>query len=885
MRPVRSALTLFLALVALASSCAPPESGLFGLKAAVGDTVDLLAARQHAPSTCPAQGRKGIAMSVGTQAHVDNALVSISLLRNKWRSQLPVTLFHWGDEISADVQEHFRALFDDVHFRDLSLMPRPLSSSCDHNPTGYALKALAIYQSRQFYESLLWLDADSFLLGDPENLFNSTEYQQFGSMFWPDFWQSGWVDPAIYFFLTEGQHEPLTGTSFDTESGQLLLNTCAHQDVLEFLWTLNENAAITYKHMLGDKDTFRLAFALAGKLNSFYQSPVAAGAAFTSVATSTELQRLHNEFAAQHSDADLAFGDCDGLPAMMVGMLQYSPWGELSFFHRTNAEYSLQHTTQIRTEFVLPPGVLDVARMWQAPAPSAGWAICPEEYDAKDRSSPPTTILGVEQLADDTLSEFRGSVDSGGLNGYKGLATQPASEAARAMQITRRQFVSVEHLSCECQGQHIIEHANFYSNYSNSDCENYTWWQIENGYAPLGCNGTLDSNGANVIDYNRYLNFSNGRVFFNDTNAVNSSRYHNFSSGLVFFSDTNMTNHTNRSGWVIRTGCTCHHRQRVVQSRYPCNFSINGSNASSPQVNRSRYHNFTAGRYYGGTDCLNHTNRTNFSWYSNFSQDCRCVCSAKAANQCSCTCPDTDNSTVTDTAPIVRLTTSMTVVGVDANQWSSQVIVLFQDTIIEADIYGEGVTLGRKDVTINSLARRDTTVQFTINTGGTVDISGALLSFLTDAGAAGFVQKMNQKCSQSGVTSFSITGISDVSVSAVGTSEEATSNTISQAWSAGHRAGLIAGVLLCAGALLLGGAFFASGFSARVIRESPSLSIGVDKSLDKSVDKSFALAATVDALDVVVDSDLPAELDGPPPYPQAQGWTEVAGTSSASDSD
>lgn len=184
---------------------------------------------------------------------------------------------------------------------------------------------------------------------------------------------------------------------------------------------------------------------------------------------------------------------------------------------------------------------------------------------------------------------------------------------------------------------------------------------------------------------------------------------------------------------------------------------------------------------------------------------------------------------------------------------------------------------------INSLARRDTTVQFTINTRGTVDISGALLSFLTDAGAAGFVQKMNQKCSQSGVTSFSITGISDVSVSGVGTSEEATFNT-SQGWSAGHRAGFIAGVVLCAGALLLGGAFFASGFSARVIRESPSLSIGVDTSLDKSVDKSFALAAAVDAVGVVVHSDQPAELDGPPPYPQAQRWTEVAGTSS-SDSD
>lgn len=45
-----------------------------------------------------------------------------------------------------------------------------------------------------------------------------------------------------------------------------------HADVLEWLWFLNSHPDVTYKSMYGDKDTFRLAFHLAGKASEFWQA-------------------------------------------------------------------------------------------------------------------------------------------------------------------------------------------------------------------------------------------------------------------------------------------------------------------------------------------------------------------------------------------------------------------------------------------------------------------------------------------------------------------------------------------------------------------------------------------------------------------------------------
>lgn len=52
---------------------------------------------------------------------------------------------------------------------------------------------------------------------------------------------------------------------------QVLIDRLRHVDVLEWLWWLNSHNSITYDNMLGDKDSYRLAFALANKLPEYQQ--------------------------------------------------------------------------------------------------------------------------------------------------------------------------------------------------------------------------------------------------------------------------------------------------------------------------------------------------------------------------------------------------------------------------------------------------------------------------------------------------------------------------------------------------------------------------------------------------------------------------------------
>lgn len=333
------------------------------------------------PRRCPRRGARGIATSVGTQRHVDNAYASLRDLRFRFGSALPVSVFHWS-EVSSDVVQLFQETFgNSVEFVDLSKLKSALRTqkcSTGQKPDGFVVKALAVYHALSHYEHLLWMDADNFILADPAKLFTSEQYVKHGNVFWPDYWNS-WVDHEIYDVLTEQRHGP--SQFHDTESGQLLLNTCKHQDVLEYVLALNEHSGVTYNYMYGDKDTFRLAFALAGKLQEYWQVRHSPGSTFTTMEASTELTRVHNEaIVMQSSDEEhhdvfqVAQERCRLLgPAFMVGMLQASPSGEPQFLHRTNAEFSVLDLQQIQSEFVLAPRPsreMDEL-LWQVPYPGA----------------------------------------------------------------------------------------------------------------------------------------------------------------------------------------------------------------------------------------------------------------------------------------------------------------------------------------------------------------------------------------------------------------------------------------------------------------------------------------------------------------------------------
>lgn len=92
---------------------------------------------------------------------------------------------------------------------------------------------------------------------------------------------------------------------------QVLIDRLRHVDVLEWLWWLNSHHKVTYRNMNGDKDTYRLAFALANKLSEYQQVKVPARDALSVVKSSRGTSYVHQ------------------------GMVQHTPDGRPAFMHRT----------------------------------------------------------------------------------------------------------------------------------------------------------------------------------------------------------------------------------------------------------------------------------------------------------------------------------------------------------------------------------------------------------------------------------------------------------------------------------------------------------------------------------------------------------------------
>ena len=59
-----------------------------------------------------------------------------------------------------------------------------------------------------------------------------------------------------------------------TESGQLLIDLARHGDVAEWALWINSFSDTIYRTLWGDKDTYALAFAVAGKAHEFNQLQV-----------------------------------------------------------------------------------------------------------------------------------------------------------------------------------------------------------------------------------------------------------------------------------------------------------------------------------------------------------------------------------------------------------------------------------------------------------------------------------------------------------------------------------------------------------------------------------------------------------------------------------
>jgi alpha 1,2-mannosyltransferase len=208
-------------------------------------------------------GGRGIVMAAGDSSSVIRARTNIRFLRS-YNCSLPVEIFHFRNEISASD----KALLEDPSLLEqrseeeghggMKVTVRLVNGVRKEDGwKEFQIKGAAIQQSS--FDEILYLDTDSYLLRNPEYLFESKQWEETGLMLWPDYTKSHANNPLWRLLGQPCRNE------YEGESGQILVSRTLHQDLL---W-LAEYFAVHHKDfygfMGGDRDSFRAAALLLGK--------------------------------------------------------------------------------------------------------------------------------------------------------------------------------------------------------------------------------------------------------------------------------------------------------------------------------------------------------------------------------------------------------------------------------------------------------------------------------------------------------------------------------------------------------------------------------------------------------------------------------------------
>jgi hypothetical protein len=158
-------------------------------------------------------------------------------------------------------QEYSPKLADSLAELNVTILIADFSDPMNHLPRSarwqWLLKPWALLHSD--FREVLYLDADSFPVRNPDYLFDHPAYKETGAVFWPDIGVTAkenliWQDMGVPYRL-----EP------EFESGQMLIDTVRHREPLELALEMNLQAEKYYQMIWGDKDTFRFAFHKYGR--------------------------------------------------------------------------------------------------------------------------------------------------------------------------------------------------------------------------------------------------------------------------------------------------------------------------------------------------------------------------------------------------------------------------------------------------------------------------------------------------------------------------------------------------------------------------------------------------------------------------------------------
>ena len=211
-------------------------------------------------------GSEGLVSTAGGE-YLPVFVISLRMLR-RTGTNLPVEVFMADQD---EYEEHIcEVVLPALNARCVILSDILESAQLSVRISQYQFKVFAIIFSS--FESILFLDADSFPIQNPEPLFTSQLFREHGLITWPDFWASS---ASTYFYDVTGQNVPPMADRASTEAGEILLSKKTHQRSLLLAAYYNYYGPTHYYPLLsqgspgeGDKETFLAAASVLKE--SFY---------------------------------------------------------------------------------------------------------------------------------------------------------------------------------------------------------------------------------------------------------------------------------------------------------------------------------------------------------------------------------------------------------------------------------------------------------------------------------------------------------------------------------------------------------------------------------------------------------------------------------------
>lgn len=240
---------------------------------------------------------RGIVVVAGQGRSLRRMKVILRQLK-KLGSVLPVEVAYWGDEMHPETQADLESIYPGrMYFLDLSSPDNVYQANHDQLFINYQLKTAALLNSR--WAEPLMLDSDNIPTIDPSELYESSVYKEYGTLFWPDIARTRPNNPMWAITDTKCRMN-----EYELESGQMIVNKHKFFYHLQLAAWFNNEQGEYYKHyILGDKDMFRFAW---HALKTKYGFPAKWLTSVGTIAGDDDFYCGHS-FAQHHPDGRVAF--------------------------------------------------------------------------------------------------------------------------------------------------------------------------------------------------------------------------------------------------------------------------------------------------------------------------------------------------------------------------------------------------------------------------------------------------------------------------------------------------------------------------------------------------------------------------------------------------